>query len=94
MDEEKFNLVNEEEVEAKSYEELLKLQEELVNNPQASDLDIAFVRAIIIDREEEMGIDNTIPWEQVIDELLKGTEFENNNKKRCITRVNTNQMVY
>ena len=94
MDQEKFNLVNEEEVESKSYEELLRLQEELVNNPQASDLDIAFVRAIIIDREEEMGIDNTVPWEQAIDELLKGTKFENSNRKRCTTRVNTNQMVY
>ncbi|MBQ3145561.1 MAG: hypothetical protein IJB90_03200 [Clostridia bacterium] len=94
MDQEKFNLVNEEEAEAKSYEDLLQLQKELVNNPQASDLDIAFVRAIIIDREEEMGIDNTIPWEQAVDELLKGTEFENNHRKRCTTRVNTNQMVY
>jgi len=94
MDDEKFNLVNEEEIESKSYEELLKLQKELTNNPKASGLDIAFVRAVIIDREEEMGIDNTIPWDEVIDELLKGTEFENNNKKNCTTRVNTNQMVY
>jgi len=94
MDDEKFNLVNEEEIESKSYEELLKLQKELTNNPKASGLDIAFVRAIIIDREEEMGIDNTIPWDEVIDELLKGIEFENNNKKNCTTRVNTNQMVY
>ena len=94
MDDDKFNLVNEEEVEAKSYEELLQLEKELMHNPKASGLDIAFVRAVIIDREEEMGIDNTIPWDEVIDELLKGTEFENNNKKNCTTRVNTNQMVY
>lgn len=94
MEEEKFNLVNEDEVESKNYEELLKLHQELVNNPQASDLDIAFVRAIIIDREQGMGIDNTIPWEKAVDELLKGTEFENSNRKRCTTRVNTNQMVY
>ena len=65
-----------------------------MHNPKASGLDIAFVRAIIIDREEEMGIDNTIPWEQAVDELLKGTAFENNNRKRCTARVNTNQMVY
>lgn len=83
MDDEKFNLVNEEEVEAKSYEELLQLEEELMNNPNATSLDLAYVSAVIIDREEEMGIDNTIPWEQVIDELLKGTEFENNNKKNA-----------
>lgn len=94
MDDERFNLVNEEEVEAKSYEELLKLEEELMHNSEATGLDIAFVRAIIIDREEEMGIDNTIPWEQVIDELLKGTEFENSNRKTCKTRLTTNQMVY
>lgn len=94
MDREKFNLVNEEDVEAKSYEGLLQMQEELVNNPKASGLDIAFVRSVIIDREEEMGIDNTIPWEQVIDELLKGTEFENSNRKTCKPRVDTNQMVY
>ena len=90
MDDEKFNLVNEEEVDAKSYEELLQLEEELMNNPNATGLDLAYVSAVIIDREEEMGIDNTIPWEQVIDELLKGTEFENNNKKNCTARVATN----
>lgn len=90
MDQEKFNLVNKEEVEAKSYEELLQIHEELVNNPKASGLDIAFIRSVIIDREEEMGIDNTIPWEQVIDELLKGTEFEGSNRKTCTTRVDAN----
>lgn len=94
MDDEKFNLVNEEEVESKNYEELLQLEEELMHNPEATSLDLAFVSAVIIDREEEMGIDNTIPWDEVIDELLKGTEFENNNKKNCTTRVNTNKMVY
>ena len=90
MDDEKFNLVNEDEVDAKSYEELLQLEEELMNNPNATGLDLAYVSAVIIDREEEMGIDNTIPWEQVIDELLKGTEFGSNNKKNCIPRVATN----
>ena len=94
MDDEKFNLVNEEEVKSKSYEELLQLEEELMNNPNATGLDLAYVSAVIIDREEEMGIDNTILWDEVIDELLKGTEFENNNKKNCTTRINTNQMVY
>lgn len=90
MDDEKFNLVNEEDVYKKSYEELLQLEEDLMNNPKATGLDIAFVRSVIIDREKEMGIDNTIPWEQVIDELLKGTEFENNNRKTCTARANTN----
>lgn len=90
MDQEKFNLVNEEEVYAKSYEELLQLEEELMHNPEATDLDIAFVSAVVLDRELEMGIDNTIPWDEVVDELLKGTEFENNNKKRCKERFATN----
>ena len=90
MDQEKFNLVNEEDVETKSYKELLKLQEELANNPQASGLDIAFVRAIIIDREEKMGIDNTVPWEQVVDELLKGIKFENSSRKTCKSSIVTN----
>ena len=90
MDDEKFNLVNKKEVQVKSYEELLQLEEELMHNPKASGLDIAFVRAVIIDREEEMGIDNTIPWDEVIDELLKGTEFENSNRKTCKPRVATN----
>lgn len=90
MDDEKFNLVNEEEIEKKSYEELLQIEEKLMNNPKASGLDIAFVRAVIIEREEEMGIDNTILWDQVIDELLKGTEFENSNRKTCNPRVATN----
>lgn len=90
MDDEKFNLVNEEEIEKKSYEELLQIEEELMNNPNATGLDIAFVRAVIIEREEEMGIDNTIPWDEVVDELLKGTEFENSNRKTCNPRVDTN----
>lgn len=90
MDDEKFNLVNEEEIEKKSYEELLQIEEELMNNPNATGLDIAFVRAVIIEREEEMGIDNTIPWDEVVDELLKGTEFENSNRKTCNPRVATN----
>lgn len=90
MDDEKFNLVNEEEIEKKSYEELLQIQEKIENNPKASGLDIAFIRAVIIDREEEIGIDNTIPWDEVVDELLKGTEFENSNRKTCNPRVATN----
>lgn len=90
MDDEKFNLINEEEIEKKNYEELLQIQEEIENNPKASGLDIAFVRAVIIDKEEQMGIDNTIPWEKVIDELLKGTKFENYSGKTCKTRVATN----
>lgn len=90
MDQEKFNLVSKEEVYAKSYEELLKLEKELMNNPEATDLDLAFVSSVVIDRELEMGIDNTIPWDEVIDELLKGTEFENSNKRRCTSRVTTN----
>ena len=89
MDDEKFNLVNKEDLYAKSYEELLQLEEELMHNPEATGLDLAFLASVIIDREEEMGIDNTIPWEQVIDELLKGTEFENNNKKNCTARIAT-----
>lgn len=60
MDDEKFNLVNEEEVESKSYEELLKLEEDLMHNPEATGLDLAFVTSVILDREKEMGIDNTI----------------------------------
>ena len=49
-----------------------------------------FVSAVVLDRELEMGIDNTIPWDEVVDELLKGTEFENNNKNRCKERLTTN----
>lgn len=90
MDQEKFNLVDKKEVYAKSYEELVQLEKELMHNPEATDLDIAFVSAVVLDRELEMGIDNTIPWDEVVDELLKGTEFENNNKSRCRERLATN----
>lgn len=90
MDEEKFNLVDKKEVYAKSYEELLKMEEELRQNPEATGLDIAFVSAVVLDRELEMGIDNTIPWDEVVDELLKGTEFESNNESRCKERLATN----
>ena len=90
MDEEKFNLVDKKEVYEKSYEELVKMEEELRQNPEATGLDIAFVSAVVLDRELEMGIDNTIPWDEVVDELLKGTEFESNNKSRCKERLATN----
>lgn len=90
MNQEQFNLVNKEEVYAKSYEELLKLEKDLMRNPEATDLDLAFVSSVVIDRELEMGIDNTIPWDEVIDELLKEAKFENSNKRRCTSRVITN----
>lgn len=90
MNQEEFNLVNKEEVYAKSYEELLKLEKDLMQNPEATDLDLAFVSSVVLDRELEMGIDNTIPWDEVIDELLKEAEFENSNKRRCTSRVITN----
>ena len=90
MNQEQFNLVNKEEVYAKSYEELLKLEKDLMRNPEATDLDLAFVSSVVIDRELYMGIDNTIPWDEVIDELLKEAKFENSNKRRCTSRVITN----
>lgn len=90
MNQEEFNLVNKEEVYAKSYEELLKLEKDLMRNPEATDLDLAFVSSVVIDRELEMGIDNTIPWDEVIDELLKEAKFENSNKRSCTSRVITN----
>lgn len=90
MNQEEFNLVNKEEVYAKSYEELLKLEKDLMRNPEATDLDLAFVSSVVIDRELEMGINNTIPWDEVIDELLKEAKFENSNKRSCTSRVITN----
>lgn len=90
MNQEEFNLVNKEKVYAKSYEELLKLEKDLMQNPEATDLDLAFVSSVVLDRELEMGIDNTIPWDEVIDELLKEAKFENSNKRRCTSRVITN----
>ena len=48
MDDEKFNLVNEEEVESKRYEELLQLEEELMHNPRATGLDIGESETIIL----------------------------------------------
>ena len=83
MDQEKFNLVNKEEVYKKSYEELLKMDEELMHNPEATDLDIAFVSAVILDRELEMGTFKGYTIDEVFGRLLKDTPFyesEYNNK--------------
>ena len=93
MNQEKFNLVNKEEVYAKNYEELLQLEKELMNNPQATGLDLAFVSAVIIDREEEMGIFEGYTIDEVFGRLLKDSSFDknnSNNKKSCICRIRSN----
>lgn len=93
MNQEEFNLVNKEEVYAKSYEELLKLEKELMLSPEATDLDLAFVSSVVIDREEEMGIFKGYTIDEVFGRLLKDTPFDktrNNNKRICRSRVITN----
>lgn len=93
MDQEKFNLVNKEEVYAKNYEELVQLEQELMNNPKATHLDIAFVSAVIIKREEEMGIFEGYTIDEVFGRLLKDRTLDENNfnnKKSCISRIRAN----
>lgn len=75
MDQEKLNLVNEEEIYKKSYEELLKLDEELMHNPEATDLDIAFVSAVILDRELEMGTFKGYTIDEVFGRLSEDVQF-------------------
>lgn len=86
MDQEKFNLVIKEEVYAKSYEELVNFEKELMYNPEATDLDIAFVSAVVLDRELEMGVFKGYTMDEVFGRLLKESIFEeskNNNKRKC-----------
>lgn len=92
MDQEKFNLVNEEEVYEKSYEELLKLEEELIHNTETTDLDLAFVSAVILDRELKMGTFKGYTMNEVFGRLLKDSIFEkrNNNKQTSKARITTN----
>lgn len=93
MDQEKFNLVNKEEVYKKSYEELLKMDEELMHNPEATDLDIAFVSAVILDRELEMGTFKGYTIDEVFGRLLEDVPFyegKPNNKWKSKPRFNTN----
>lgn len=93
MDQEKFNLVNEEEVYAKSYEELVQLEEELMHNPEATDLDIAFVSAVVLDRELEMGTFKGYTIDEVFGRLLEDSEFDeskSNNKRKSKPRLATN----
>lgn len=93
MNQEEFNLVNKEEVYAKSYEELLKLEKDLMRNPEATDLDLAFVSSVVIDRELEKGTFKGYTIDEVFGRLLKGTPFDkkrNNNKRIYRSRVRTN----
>lgn len=93
MDQEKFNLVNEEEVDSKSYEELKEMEKELMNNPEATDLDLAYVSAVVIDREEKMGIFEGYTIDEVFGRLLKDSPFDKNkfnNKQSCSSRIRTN----
>lgn len=93
MDQEKFNLVDKKEVYSKSYEELVQLEEELMHNPEATDLDIAFVSAIVLDRELEMGTFKGYTIDEVFGRLLKDTPFDkskSNNKRKSRPRFVTN----
>lgn len=92
MNQEEFNLVSKEEVYAKSYKELLKLERELMQNPEATDLDLAFVSSVVIDRQLEMGIFKGYTIDEVFGRLLEDTSFDkkrNNNKRICKSRVRT-----
>ena len=93
MNQEKFNLVNKEEVYLKSYEELIKMEKELMQNPEATHLDIAFVSAVILDKELEMGTFKGYTVDEVFGRLLKDKTLDkkrNNNKRSCISRVESN----
>ena len=89
MDQNEFNLVNEEELENMSYEELIQKEKEIIHNPEATDRDLGSICGAVFDKEMELGIFKGISWDDVVNELLKGTEFDN-NKTGCNRRVATN----
>ena len=89
MDQNNLNLVNEEELENMSYEELVKKEKEVIYNPEATDRDLGAICGAVLDKELELEIFKGIPWDDVVNELLKGTEFDN-NKTGCNRRVATN----
>ena len=89
MDQNKFNLVNEEELENMSYEELIQKEKEVIHNPEATDRDLGSICGAVLDKELELDIFKGYDIDEVFGELLKGTEFDN-NKASCKRRLATN----
>lgn len=89
MDQNEFNLVNEKELENMSYEELVKKEKEVINNPEATERDLGAICGRVLDRELELGIFKGYDINEVFDELLKGTEIDK-NKENCKGRLAAN----
>ena len=89
MDQDKLNLVNEEELENMSYEELVKKEKEVIYNPEATDRDLGAICGAVFEKEMELGIFKGYDIDEVFGELLKGTEFDS-NKPNCKRRLATN----
>lgn len=92
MDQDKLNLINIEELETKTYEEILKMEEELLNNPNATHADLGIITSERVERELEMGTFRGYTMDEVFGELLKDSIFEKKYKNKLSSkiRVSTN----
>lgn len=87
MEQDKLNLVNSKELEEKSYEEILKMEEELMHNPDATHADLGVITAERIEREVKMGTFKGRSIDEVCKDILDGTIFEKENRNQLSIRV-------
>lgn len=87
MNQEKFNLVNSKELETKSYEEIVQMEKQLMDNPNATHTDLGIITAERVEREVKMGIFKGYTMDEVFGELLKGSIFEKKYKNRLSSEI-------
>lgn len=87
MEQDKPNLVNSKELKRKSYEEIMQMEEQLMDNPNATHADLGIITAERVKRELKMGNFKGYTMDEVFGELLKGSIFEKKYKNRLSSEI-------
>lgn len=87
MEQNKSNLINSKELEAKSYKEIVQMEKQLMNNQKATHADLGIITAERVKRELEMGSFNGYTMDEVFGELLRGSIFEKKYRNRLSSKI-------
>ncbi len=92
MDQDKVNLVNPEELESKSYEEIVEMEKEIMQNPEATHADLGVIAAEVVTRELKMGIFKGYDVNEVCRDIISGKIYEKIPRDALYsnTRISTN----
>lgn len=86
----KLKVVNQDELEAMSYEEICKYSDEIETNLKATEYDLVAVAIEKLNKELELGIETGTPAEVFFAELLKNNEKKINIKRKSTKRLTAN----